>query len=158
MEISDIAIIGMAGVFPGAANIQQYWENILHKVKAISDAPPEWEAELFFEENTKADDRTYCKRGGLLSAHSGYLTGVHRALSLKGMEVHLPESQEAQLNELAVKTGRETDELVREAVGRWLADSEWFQQQVQVGIDQINRGEFIEEEEMDARVERMLRS
>ena len=67
MEISsDIAIIGMAGVFPGAANIEQYWENILHKVNAISDAPPEWEADLFFEENTKADDRTYCKRGGFL--------------------------------------------------------------------------------------------
>jgi acyl transferase domain-containing protein len=66
MEINDIAIIGMAGVFPGACNVQQYWENILHKVNAISDAPPEWEADLFFEENTKADDRTYCKRGGFL--------------------------------------------------------------------------------------------
>ncbi len=33
-----------------------------------------------------------------------------------------------------------------------------FKQQVQVGIDQIERGEFIEEEEMDARVERMLNS
>jgi len=66
MEINDIAIIGMAGVFPGAGNVQQYWENILHKVNAISDAPPEWEADLFFEENTKADDRTYCKRGGFL--------------------------------------------------------------------------------------------
>jgi hypothetical protein len=29
---------------------------------------------------------------------------------------------------------------------------------VQIGIDQFNRGEFIEEEEMDARVERMLQS
>jgi acyl transferase domain-containing protein len=66
MEINDIAIIGMAGVFPGACNVQQYWENILHKVNAISGAPPEWEAGLFFEENTKADDRTYCKRGGFL--------------------------------------------------------------------------------------------
>ena len=46
--------------------MQRYWENILHKVNAISDAPPEWEAELFYEENTKADDRTYCKRGGFL--------------------------------------------------------------------------------------------
>jgi len=35
---------------------------------------------------------------------------------------------------------------------------EWFKQQVQVGIDQIARGEFIEEEEMDARAERMLQS
>ena len=66
MEISDITIIGMAGVFPGSSNVQQYWENILHKVNAISDAPPEWEADLFYEENTKADDRTYCKRGGFL--------------------------------------------------------------------------------------------
>jgi hypothetical protein len=33
---------------------------------------------------------------------------------------------------------------------------EWFEAQVQVGIDQIKRGEFIGEEEMDARVERML--
>jgi len=73
------------------------------------------------------------------------------------MEVHLPESQEAQLTELALKTGRGTDDLVQEAVARWLAHSEWFQEQVQVGIDQIARGEFIEEEEMDARVERMLR-
>src|SRR5215469_14020961 len=63
---NDIAIIGMACVFPGAADMQRYWENILHKVKSIDDAPPEWEAELFFEENTKADDRTYCKRGGFL--------------------------------------------------------------------------------------------
>jgi acyl transferase domain-containing protein len=63
---TDIAIIGMACVFPGAGNLQRYWENILHKVNAIADAPPEWEAELFYEPDTKADDRTYCKRGGFL--------------------------------------------------------------------------------------------
>jgi acyl transferase domain-containing protein len=62
----DIAIIGMACVFPGAPDMQRYWENILHKVNSISDAPPEWEAELFYEQDTKADDRTYCKRGGFL--------------------------------------------------------------------------------------------
>jgi predicted transcriptional regulator len=73
------------------------------------------------------------------------------------MEVHLPQHQEAQLNELANITGRGTDDLVQEAVARLLAYNEWFQAEVQVGIDQIERGEFIEEEEMDARVERMLR-
>ena len=74
------------------------------------------------------------------------------------MEVHLPQHQEAQLNELSIITGRGTDDLVQEAVARLLAYNEWFKGQVQVGIDQIERGEFIEEEEMDARVERMLRS
>src|ERR1039457_4089618 len=63
---NDIAIIGMACVLPGAPDAARYWENILHKVNAISDAPPEWEAELFYEQDTKADRRTYCKRGGFL--------------------------------------------------------------------------------------------
>jgi predicted transcriptional regulator len=72
------------------------------------------------------------------------------------MEVHLPPDQEIQLRELAATTGRGTDDLVQEAVARLLAHNEWFKQQVQVGLDQIARGEFIEEEEMDARVERML--
>jgi hypothetical protein len=36
--------------------------------------------------------------------------------------------------------------------------NQWFKEQVQVGLDQVGRGEFIEEEDMDARVERMLRS
>lgn len=74
------------------------------------------------------------------------------------MEVHLPQQQEAQLTALAAQTGRGTDELLQEAVAQLLAYNEWFQQQVQIGIDQIARGEFVEEEEMDARVERMLRS
>jgi predicted transcriptional regulator len=76
--------------------------------------------------------------------------------TLKAMEVHLPENQEAQLNELALATGRGTDELVQEAVAYLLARSEWFKEQVQIGMDQIARGEFIEEEEMNGRVERML--
>ena len=74
------------------------------------------------------------------------------------MEVHLPQSQEAQLIELAATTGRGTDELVQEAIARLLAHNEWFKTQVQVGIDQIARGEFIEEEEMDARFDKLLSS
>ncbi len=72
------------------------------------------------------------------------------------MEVHLPQSQEAQLKDLSAQTGRGTDDFVQEAVARLLAHSDWFKAQVQIGIDQIARGEFIEEEEMNARVERML--
>jgi predicted transcriptional regulator len=74
------------------------------------------------------------------------------------MEVHLPENQEARLNELAARDGRAAEDLVREAVAKLLSYDDWFRQQVQVGMDQIARGEFIEEEEMDARVDRMLRT
>jgi polyketide synthase PksN len=34
-----IAIIGMAGIFPKAENIHQYWDNILQAVDCITDAP-----------------------------------------------------------------------------------------------------------------------
>jgi predicted transcriptional regulator len=74
------------------------------------------------------------------------------------MEVSLPQNQEAQLHQLALTTGRRTEDLVQEAVARLLAHNEWYQEQVQVGMDQIARGEFIEEEEMDPRVERMIQS
>jgi predicted transcriptional regulator len=74
------------------------------------------------------------------------------------MEVHLNEIQHAKLNELAAGTGRGTEELVQEAVDRMLDYDQWFKEQVQVGLDQIARGELIDEEEMDARVERMLQN
>lgn len=74
------------------------------------------------------------------------------------MEVHLPQNQLSELNELAHKTWCGTEQLVQEAVARLLAHNGWFQRQVQMGIDQIERGEFITEEEMDGRVERMLQA
>ena len=72
------------------------------------------------------------------------------------MEVQFTPDQETQLNEMAVKTGRRTDELVREAVDRLLAYNQWFREQVQVGLDQIERGEFVDDEEVRARIERIF--
>ena len=86
------------------------------------------------------------------------LAPVGPAPSLRATEVRLTESQQNRLNELAVKTGRAPDELVQEAVDRRIDYDRWFAEQVRVGLDQIARGEFIEGDEMDARVERMLQS
>jgi predicted transcriptional regulator len=72
------------------------------------------------------------------------------------MELHIQDRQAAELAVLASRTGRTTDDLVQEAVDRLLAQEAWFDAQVQVAIDQIARGEFLSEEEMDARVGRML--
>ncbi|MGD0520721.1 MAG: hypothetical protein ABSA48_05640 [Terracidiphilus sp.] len=74
------------------------------------------------------------------------------------MNLQLPERQAAGLASLSTRTGRSADELVTEAVDRLLAQENWFDAQVQLGIDQIARGEFLEEEEMDARVARMMRA
>ena len=74
------------------------------------------------------------------------------------MNVNLSQEQESELNALAARTGRATEEIVEEAIAKLLAEKEWFRAQVQIGIDQIARGEFLDEAEMDERVARMLRS
>jgi len=76
--------------------------------------------------------------------------------SLSAMELQLPERQAAELASLSTRTGRSPSELVVDAVDRLLAEEAWFDVQVQSGIDQIARGEFLEEEQMDARVARMI--
>ncbi len=77
--MGDIAIIGMACIFPGAADAKQYWRNIVAKVNSIGDPPPGWEAELYFDPESDSNDRIYCKRGGYLrdlAAFDPYEYGV----------------------------------------------------------------------------------
>lgn len=62
----DVAIIGMACVFPKAPDLQTYWENILNKVDAIDDPPDGWDTEKVYDPLSKENDRIYCKRGGYL--------------------------------------------------------------------------------------------
>lgn len=73
------------------------------------------------------------------------------------MEIELLPRQVAELTEIATQTGRGTDELVRQAVDQMISENEWLRQQAEIGIEQIERGDFLEEEEMAMRVERMLR-
>lgn len=65
---APIAIVGMACTFPGARDLRQYWENILAKVDAVGDAPPDWESQLYYDPESEENDRTYCRRGGFLGA------------------------------------------------------------------------------------------
>jgi predicted transcriptional regulator len=74
------------------------------------------------------------------------------------MEVHFTPEQEAQLAQIASRSGTDTELLVKDAALRVLAEDARFRAAVQKGIDQANLGLFIEEEEMDARFEEMLRS
>jgi predicted transcriptional regulator len=76
---------------------------------------------------------------------------------LEGMEVHFTPEQEAQLAQIASTEGTEPERLVKEAALRLLQEDARFRAAVREGIAQADRGEFIEEEEMDARLEQMLR-
>ena len=75
------------------------------------------------------------------------------------MEVHFTEEQEAQLARIARRDGKaDAGELLKEAALRLLEEDERFRAAVLEGKAHADRGEFIDEKEMDARFEQMLRS
>src|SRR5207245_2758643 len=53
-------------IFPGAKDVQMYWENIVSKTDAVADAPWDWEGHQSYDPTSKANDRIYCRRGGFL--------------------------------------------------------------------------------------------
>ena len=64
---SGVAIVGMACRFAGAPDVDTYWSNILTKVDAITDPPPEaWDPGVYFDGEFEDEDRVYCQRGGYL--------------------------------------------------------------------------------------------
>ncbi|MEM8827927.1 MAG: beta-ketoacyl synthase N-terminal-like domain-containing protein, partial [Cyanobacteria bacterium P01_G01_bin.19] len=62
-----IAIIGMAGIFPQAKNLTEYWQNILNQIDCITDVPSSrWDIEEYYDADPQTPDKTYSKRGGFL--------------------------------------------------------------------------------------------
>ena len=74
------------------------------------------------------------------------------------IQVQFTPEQEAQLAQLATRSGTDAEHLVKDAALRLLEEDARFRAAVREGIAQADRGEFIEEAEMNARLEQMLRS
>lgn len=69
---NDIAIIGMAGLFPKAPNFKIFWSNILNKVNAVGQPMPEWGADIFLDSESRAVNRIYTSAGGFLNELSEF--------------------------------------------------------------------------------------
>jgi predicted transcriptional regulator len=80
------------------------------------------------------------------------------ALICNAMEIQLNPDQEARLAELAVRNGRKTDDLIREAVDRFLDDEARFAEAVRLGLAAAENGDFVPSDEVWAGVERALKS
>ena len=75
------------------------------------------------------------------------------------MEVQFTQERETQLTQIARRDGKtDASQLVKDAALRLLDEEARFRAAVLEGKAYADRGEFIEEEEMDARFEEMLRS
>ncbi len=65
---TDIAIIGIGCIFPGACGSTEFWRLITHGENAITDVPStHWSARDYFHADPGKPDHTYCTRGGYLS-------------------------------------------------------------------------------------------
>jgi predicted transcriptional regulator len=74
------------------------------------------------------------------------------------MEVHFSPDTEARLQDVALRTGKATAQLVEEAVDRMLEYDARFINAVEAGRAAARRGELLEHDEVVERVERMFRS
>jgi predicted transcriptional regulator len=74
------------------------------------------------------------------------------------MEIHLTPEQEAHLFQVAEHEGKKPEQLVIDAALGLLAGDNDFRHAVRQGLAQADTGNFIEEEEMDARFEKLMRS
>jgi len=63
----DIAIIGMACRFPGAADLDQLWRNLVAGVDSVSEVPSDrWDAAAIFGKPGKDQDKTLVRRAGFV--------------------------------------------------------------------------------------------
>src|SRR5260221_9184104 len=63
----DIAVIGMACIYPGARNIEEYWRNIILGKDCITEVPDErWNKELYYDATSMNGDKSPSKWGGFI--------------------------------------------------------------------------------------------
>src|SRR5215217_523964 len=65
MKRTDVAIVGMSCIFPGAADVETFWKNIVNKVDATQVVPADRMDGVHFESGAGVD-RFYCNRGGFI--------------------------------------------------------------------------------------------
>ena len=74
------------------------------------------------------------------------------------MEVHFSPDIETRLHQLASSNGKDAEQLVKETVSRMLENQARFIAGVQRGIDQADRGETVEHQEVLNRIDRLFHS
>ncbi|MDB4923263.1 type I polyketide synthase [Mucilaginibacter sp.] len=63
----DVAIVGMACIFPGAKNIEEYWRNIILGKDCVTEVPDErWNKDLYYNPESAAGDMSHSKWGGFI--------------------------------------------------------------------------------------------
>jgi len=70
------------------------------------------------------------------------------------MEVRLDPDLQAKLAQLASKQGRDTEELIADAVERMVNFDQWFMREVEKGISAADRGELVDHNDVQKLTDR----
>ena len=63
----DIAIIGLAGRYPGAPDLEALWRRLRAGDDCVTEVPPErWDVARWFHPDKQASGHIYCKWGGFI--------------------------------------------------------------------------------------------
>ena len=69
VEPCDIAIVGIACCYSRATTVEQFWENIVNKVDAITDVPVDRiDPKAFYDPVPGVEDKIYSTKGGWLGS------------------------------------------------------------------------------------------
>ena len=73
------------------------------------------------------------------------------------MEVRLQPAKEEQLAQIAAQRGLKPDELAQQVLSKYLEDDSRFIEAVNLGLASADRGEFVEHDEVRAKIQQILR-
>ena len=66
--MQDIAIIGLAGQYPQARNLAEFWQNLIEGKDCITEIPADrWDHSPFYDPDGQHQGKTYAKWGGFLT-------------------------------------------------------------------------------------------
>jgi predicted transcriptional regulator len=72
------------------------------------------------------------------------------------MNIRLNDAQEAKIAELASTQGRAVEDVVRDLVNDGLRTEEYYRAKLERSVAQADRGDFIDETEMEVRFQAMM--
>ncbi|MBJ9987818.1 SDR family NAD(P)-dependent oxidoreductase [Paenibacillus sp. S28] len=63
----DVAVVGVAGRYPGAGNVNEFWEVLKKGRDCITEIPDErWDYRMYFDEDRTKPGKAYSKWGGFI--------------------------------------------------------------------------------------------
>ncbi len=79
----EVALVGMACRFPGAADLCAFWANILANRDMAREVPADrWPLETFYDPDSDANDRVAYRRGGYLDSPIPFDPAAHGIMPL----------------------------------------------------------------------------